>query len=143
MYEHINGLELGADAYFTKPYQPAELIAQINAIFRLAERRTSSQLICGDLVLSPEEKIVMLNGRTLNLTTIEYDLLELFMRNIDKVFGRSTLLRKVWGYDDSVTTRTVDTHIQRLRTKIEADSSNPERILTVRGFGYRLINPEA
>lgn len=142
--DKVTGLELGADAYLTKPFTPSELLAQVRALFRLVEQKedvpeTGTPLVCGPLALWPGQHRVERHGRELELTPKEFALLHLFMRRPGYVFGRETLLREVWGYEYVGDTRTVDVHIQRLRTKIETDSSQPELLHTVRGFGYRLV----
>lgn len=143
LQEKVLGLELGADAYLTKPYNPQELLAQVKALLRLAEQHHSSTLVCGSIELLINENIVRRDGKELILTPTEFDLLSLLMRYQEQVMGRETLLRHVWGYKGNQTnTRTVDTHIQRLRSKIEEDAKNPKLLLTVRGFGYRLVCPD-
>lgn len=138
--EKIVGLDLGADGYMTKPYNPQELLAQVRALLRLANKQTAPQLTCNGLALSLDSGVVTRHGETIQLTGIEFDILSLLMQNPNQVFGRETLLRKVWGYEaEAITSRTVDTHIQRLRAKIEDDPKQPEFLITVRGFGYRMI----
>lgn len=145
--DKVTGLELGADAYLTKPFAPGELLAQVRALFRLIEQKettaeTERPLLCGPLQLWPAQHRVEKAGQPLALTPKEFALLHLFMRRPGYVFGRETLLREVWGYEYLGDSRTVDVHIQRLRAKIEADSSRPELLHTVRGFGYRLVAGE-
>ena len=142
--DKVTGLELGADAYLTKPFEPGELLAQVRALFRLLAKGgqmmdAARPLLCGPLTLWNEQHRVELAGQEIELTPKEFALLELFMRRPGTVFGRETLLREVWGYDYLGDSRTVDVHIQRLRAKIEADSSQPQFLHTVRGFGYRLV----
>lgn len=142
--DKVTGLELGADAYLTKPFEPGELLAQVRALFRLLAQSESvvdaeRPLLCGPLTLWPEQHRVERNGQAIELTPKEFALLHLFMRRPGYVFGRETLLREVWGYEYLGDSRTVDVHIQRLRAKIEADSSQPQFLHTVRGFGYRLV----
>lgn len=142
--DKVMGLELGADAYLTKPFTPGELLAQVRALFRLiGQKETVVQgprpLQCGPLTLYPQQCRVEREGQAVDLTPKEFALLHLFMQRPGYVFGRETLLREVWGYDYLGDSRTVDVHIQRLRAKIEADSSAPELLQTVRGFGYRLV----
>lgn len=142
--DKVLGLELGADAYLTKPFAPGELLAQVRALFRLVgqmegEAGETRPLRCGPLALFPDLCQVQLDGVAVDLTPKEYALLHLFMQRPGYVFGRETLLREVWGYEYLGDSRTVDVHVQRLRTKIEKDSSQPELLLTVRGFGYRLV----
>ncbi len=141
--DKVLGLELGADAYLTKPFAPGELLAQVRALFRLVGQMegdtTETPLRCGPLTLYPHLCRVELEGKEIELTPKEYALLQLFMQRPGYVFGRETLLRQVWGYEYLGDSRTVDVHVQRLRAKIENDSSHPELLLTVRGFGYRLV----
>ena len=142
--DRIVGLELGADAYLTKPFAPSELLAQVRALFRLLAKGglavdAARPLLCGPLTLWSEQHRVELAGQAVELTPKEFALLELFMRRPGTVFGRETLLREVWGYEYLGDSRTVDVHIQRLRAKIEDDSSQPQILHTVRGFGYRLV----
>lgn len=137
--DKVLGLELGADDYMTKPFDSRELTARIKAVLRRLQKNTedASQLVHLDLTVDPENKIVYKNGKHVDLTLKEYELLELFARNPQKVFSREELLQKVWGYDFMGDTRAVDICVTRLRKKIENDSNNPEHILTVYGFGYR------
>lgn len=143
LQEKVAGLDLGADAYLTKPYNPQELLAQVRALLRLFKQTERARLVCGYIELLIEEGIAMKNGAELPLTTIEFEILALLMRHQGQVFGRETLLRNVWGYAaQEVNTRTVDTHIQRLRAKLEENAKEPKLLLTVRGFGYRLVCPD-
>lgn len=139
--DKVTGLELGADVYLTKPFEPSELLAQVRALLRLAGKQEEGErpLSCGPLVLWPAQYRVCLTGTELDLTPTEFALLHLFMRRPGYVFGRETLLREVWGYDFLGDSRTVDVHIQRLRAKIEPQEGSPKLLLTVRGFGYRLV----
>jgi len=139
------GLELGADAYMTKPFEPVTLLAQVKAIFRLIEQQSASDqpgeerpLICGPLHLWEKSRRANLSGQPLDLTPTEFDLLRFLMQQPGRVVGRETLLRQVWGYDYAEDSRTVDVHVQRLRGKIEVDPANPNLLRTVRGFGYCL-----
>lgn len=151
-WEKVTGLELGADVYMTKPFEPGELLAQVKALLRLAKQVRSyvekggdnkdKPLICDPLILYPQQHRILLNDKEVKLSPKEFDLLHFFMQRPGRVFGRQTLLRQVWGYDHPDDSRTVDTHIQRLRAKIEADPTQPQLLQTVRGFGYRLVPPE-
>jgi DNA-binding response OmpR family regulator len=141
--DKVMGLEMGADAYFAKPFDSAELLAQVRAMLRRAKQEQPAgqqPLECGGLQLWENTHVVTLDCVELELTPKEYELLRVFLRRPGVVFGRETLLREVWGYQFTSDTRTVDVHIQRLRAKIEADPAHPRRLCTVRGFGYRLVN---
>lgn len=141
--DKVLGLDLGADAYLGKPFETPELLAQVRALLRRSKGEASSnqpQLKCGDIQLCENTHHVTLKGIDIELTPREYELLRVLIRRPGVVFGRETLLREVWGYEYAGDTRTVDVHVQRLRAKIEDDPSQPRRLCTVRGFGYRLIS---
>lgn len=141
-WEKVMGLELGADAYMTKPFEPGELVAQVKAILRLVTQTngtlTGQPLTCGSLSLWVDQRRVEVEGMTVELTAKEFDLLRFLMQQPGRAFGRQTLLRQVWDYTFPDDSRTVDVHIQRLRAKIEPDPTQPELIRTIRGFGYCL-----
>ncbi|HKV46419.1 MAG TPA: response regulator transcription factor [bacterium] len=140
--ERVVGLELGADDYVTKPFSPRELVARVRAILRRTarevERPGSTPLSIGGLALDPTTHEVRLRERVVDLTTKEFDLLQLLMGHPNRVFTRDFLLEHIWGYDYFGSTRTVDMHISRLREKIEDDPNTPTYITTVRGVGYKL-----
>jgi DNA-binding response OmpR family regulator len=140
--ERVVGLELGADDYVTKPFSPRELVARVRAILRRtareAQRPGAKPVAVGGLVLDPTTHEVRLSGRLIDLTTKEFDLLQLLLSHPNRVFTRDFLLEHIWGYDYFGSTRTVDMHISRLREKIEDDPNNPTFIMTVRGVGYKL-----
>jgi len=138
--DKIVGLELGADDYVTKPFKSRELVARVRAILRLARRSNhqATQLLqFGPLAINLEGRSVTLNGDPVNLTPKEFDLLALLASHPGRVFGRDTLLEKVWGYDYAGESRTVDVHIQRLRQKIEPDPREPHYLVTARNIGYK------
>lgn len=114
----------------------------MRALLRLVRNQeqpdADQPLTCGPLQLWPAQHRVTLHGNELDLTPKEYELLAYFMQNEGRALGRETLLRHVWGYDQPVDSRTVDTHIRRLRAKIETDPVQPQLLQTIRGFGYRL-----
>lgn len=144
--DKVLGLDLGADAYLGKPFETAELLAQVRALLRRSKGEDfadQTHLKCGDIQLCENTHRVTLKGLALDLTPKEYELLRVLIRRPGFVFGRETLLREVWGYQYAGDTRTVDVHVQRLRVKIEDDPVQPRRLCTVRGFGYRLVNPVA
>lgn len=143
LQEKVIGLDLGADAYLTKPYNPQELLAQVRALLRLVKQQERAKVICGSIELLTDDKTVRRNGDEITLTVTEFELLSLLMQRQGQVFGRETLLRAIWGDEGGdVNTRTIDVHIQRLRAKIEKDPKNPELLITIRGFGYRLVCPD-
>ncbi|MDW8325345.1 MAG: response regulator transcription factor [Anaerolineales bacterium] len=147
--DKIKGLELGADAYLVKPFEPRELAAQVQALFRMVEMAGAKSdagaerpLTCGPIELWPEQHRVRVAGVDVELTPKEFELLHFLLRHPGQVLGRETLLREVWGHTFEGDSRTVDVHIQRLRSKIESDPAAPQLIQTVRGFGYRLAAPD-
>jgi DNA-binding response OmpR family regulator len=139
--DKILGLELGADDYVTKPFNPRELVARIKAILRRVDKTGATQaggvITVGDLILDLERHRVEVRGKVVDLTPKEFELLELLMANPGKVFSRDALLSQVWGYDYFGDSKTVDVHIRRLREKIEVDPSSPLNIITVWGIGYK------
>ncbi len=136
--DRIVGLESGADDYVTKPFSSGELMARVRAVLRRAPTRRVERLEAGGMVLDLISRRATLNGQELNLRHKEFNLLAELMRNEGMVLSREFLLERVWGYDYvGDTNRTIDVHIRWLREKIEEDPSNPQRIQTVRGIGYR------
>ncbi len=145
--ERILGLEQGADDYITKPFSLLEVKARVKALFRRAEamghtaRLESGLLEQGGLRIDPIARTVQLDGETVDLAAREFDLLFFFARHPGQVFSRLDLLKQVWGYSHEGYEHTVNTHINRLRGKIEAGPARPEYILTVWGVGYRFAVP--
>ena len=136
--DKVQGLESGADDSVTKPFSSGELLARVRAVLRRAPRRAAEKLESGDLSLDLIRRRATLRGEELTLRHKEFNLLAELMRNQGVVLSRDLLMERVWGYDYSGdTSRTVDVHIRWLREKIEADPSDPRRIQTVRGIGYR------
>ncbi|MBN1965989.1 MAG: response regulator transcription factor [Anaerolineae bacterium] len=137
--DKIVGLESGADDYVVKPFGLGELLARIRAVMRRAPNRHAVQdeLISGNLRLDLTGRHAYLDDTEVKLSHKEYNLLAELMRNKGVVLSRDLLLSKVWGYDYFSDRRTVDVHIRWLRKKVEVDPSNPTRIITVRGIGYR------
>jgi len=145
--DRVLGLELGADDYLTKPFSVLELVARVKALFRrleaLAENNSlasKSAIRSGDLVINPEKREVTLEGRAVNLTAREFDLLLHFARNRGRVYSRLQLLDSVWGYGHDGYEHNVNCHINRLRAKIERNPAQPRYILTVRGVGYKFAD---
>ena len=143
--ERVVGLEIGADDYVTKPFSPRELVARVRAILRRTSAEASpaqaGPLRGGELVLDPTTHEVTLDGRSVDLTAKEFELLRLLLSHPNRVFTRDFLLEHIWGYDYYGSTRTVDMHISRLRDKIEDDPTSPTYIVTVRGVGYKFKAP--
>jgi phosphate regulon transcriptional regulator PhoB len=139
--DRILGLELGADDYVTKPFSPRELSARIRAVLRRAEApdvdRPADIYERGRLRINFGSHEAWLNGKPLELSLREFELLKFFVRNPNRVFDRLAILDLVWGQDTYVEPRTVDVHIRRLRLLVERDPANPELIHTVRGVGYK------
>jgi len=145
--DKVVGLELGADDYLTKPFSLRELLARIGALLRRVEmarqeafnkQETEEQSIdIANLRFDFARHLVTCGETNIELGPMEFELLSFLVKNKGRVFSRDQLLDKVWGYDYSGDTRTVDVHIRWLRQKIETDPANPEHLLTVRGFGYK------
>ncbi len=148
--DKVLGLELGADDYITKPFSVRELVARIKAILRRVEvemeksqeEEVDNLLSFGKLAIDLTKRKVTLNGQTIELTAKEFDLLRLFARNPGRTYSRNDLLDMVWGYQFSGYDHTVNSHINRLRNKIEKDPANPRYIKTVWGVGYRFAEIE-
>jgi len=142
--DKVVGLELGADDYVTKPYSARELIARIRAVLRRgAESDADSQvddavLEAGPVRMDVDRHVVHVDGEPITLPLKEFDLLEYLLRNSGRVLTRGQLIDRVWGADYVGDTKTLDVHVKRLRSKIEADPAKPRHLLTVRGLGYKL-----
>jgi DNA-binding response OmpR family regulator len=135
--EKIIGLDTGADDYVTKPFSPRELRARIRALLRRSEPHAESVFRLGDCEVDFPRAEVRRNGKRTDLTAIELKMLELFVRNEGRVVTRTGVIDEVWGRDTFVTERVVDTHVVKLRRKIERDPSRPSHVVSVRGIGYR------
>jgi len=135
--ERIAGLELGVDDYITKPFSPRELVLRIqNLLRRIRETRTSAVVEVDGFCLNKSNFEITVQGRRLELTTTEFKLLATLVERRGRTLSRETLLQDVWGYENAIDTRTVDTHVRRLREKLGGAAS---RIVTVRGEGYRFL----
>ena len=146
--DRIVGLEMGADDYLTKPFNVRELLARVKALFRRVEALRAKdpamplrEIESGDLVIDPEKRKVTVRGNPVHLTAREFELLQEFARHPGRVYTRGQLLDKVWGYSYQGYEHTVNSHINRLREKIEKNPAKPRYILTVRGVGYRFAEP--
>jgi two-component system phosphate regulon response regulator PhoB len=134
--DRIVGLEFGADDYVTKPFSPREVILRLKAILRRGEaRQDDERLTAGAITIDPARHNVSVEGKRVNLTSIEFKLLCTLIQRRGRVQARDRLLNDVWGYESVIDTRTVDTHVRRLREKLGKAGTAVE---TVRGFGYRL-----
>jgi two-component system alkaline phosphatase synthesis response regulator PhoP len=148
--DKVLGLELGADDYITKPFSIREFLARVKAIFRRLEADAAKasvhgvpqELTFGELVVQFEKRKVTLSGQPVDLTAKEFDLLARFATNPGRVYSRQELLDLVWGYGFDGYDHTVNSHINRLRSKIERNPSEPDYIKTVWGVGYRFVEPE-
>lgn len=146
--DRVVGLEMGADDYLTKPFSVRELVARVKAIFRrvaaLGEANGSAppnRIVIDDLVITVDKRRVELGGRPIELTAKEFDLLVQFASHPGRVYTRAQLLDLVWGYGQDYYQHTVNSHINRLRAKIERDPAEPHYVQTVWGVGYKFYDP--
>ena len=137
--DKIVGLELGADDYITKPFSVRELLARIKAILRRSQSIDSTKVTIGRLTIDFSSFQCEENGEDVKLSHKEIEILSFLSKNKNKVVSRYDLLENVWGYEEQITTRTVDNFIVRLRQKIELNPNQPKIILTVHGAGYKMI----
>ena len=147
--DRVLGLEMGADDYVTKPFSIRELMARVKAIFRRIDELKANQnddqqtlIRAGDLTINPDGRNVDFRGKTVDLTAKEFDLLLFFAQHAGKVFTRAQLLDTVWGYGHDGYEHTVNSHINRLRAKIEEEPTQPRYIMTVWGVGYKFAEME-
>jgi two-component system response regulator RegX3 len=139
----VVGLEVGADDYVTKPYRLRELVARMRAVLRRQPRSGDTVIDSHDVLrvdgieLDPDSHEVRVRGSLVSLPLKEFELLALLMENAGRVLPRATLIDRVWGSDYVGDTKTLDVHVKRLRSKIEDDPSRPQRIVTIRGLGYK------
>src|SRR3989441_2869202 len=147
--DKVLGLEMGADDYITKPFSLRELEARIKSVLRRSRTSSSSDgskdeapIIRGRLRIDPTRREVTIGDRQVDLTPKEFDLLRLFAANPGRVFPRKYLLEKIWDYSYEGYDRTIDSHINRLRAKIEENPDNPQLVLTVWGIGYKFTDAE-
>ena len=147
--DRVLGLELGADDYIAKPFSIPELIARVNALFRRVDamhRETDGAMLplrFDAMEIDPEKRAVRLDGKPLQLTTKEFGLLLEFARHPGRVYSRAQLLDRVWGHGHEGYEHTVNSHINRLRAKLEPDPANPRYILTAWGVGYKFVDSPA
>ncbi len=147
--DRVVGLEVGADDYVTKPFSVLELKARVRAILRRAQlpdisaNKTPPPIEVGNLIIDPATRHATISGEAVELTAKEFDLLLYFANNPGRVFRRTELLDRVWGYGHAGYEHTVNSHINRLRAKIENDPAHPDFIVTVWGVGYKMHSPRA
>ena len=147
--DKISGLMLGADDYITKPFSPTELLARVDSLYRRvemhsakSEQERSDDITLGEFTLNLRRRTLLKNGVNIELTQVEFQMIEYFFTNPDVALDRTDILNKVWGTNYFGEEKIVDVNIRRLRMKIEDDPSSPKWLLTARGLGYRLKKEE-
>jgi len=141
--DKVNGLMLGADDYITKPFSPSELTARVDAIYRRvsmsAPQKPANEIMSGPFSLNIKSRVITKNGEPLDLTQVEFQIMEMFMKNPETALERGQILDAVWGENYVGDVKIVDVNIRRLRMKIEEEPSNPKHITTMWGLGYKWI----
>ena len=141
--DKISGLMLGADDYITKPFSPTELLARVDSLYRRVEMHTPKaaapvdDITLGEFVLNLRRRTLLKNGRNIELTQVEFQMIEYFFNNPDTALDRTDILEKVWGSNYFGEEKIVDVNIRRLRMKVEDDPSQPRHLVTVWGMGYK------
>ncbi len=142
--DKVGGLVMGADDYVTKPFSPSELMARVDALYRRVENSLQKEevnyldrIVSGDFVLNLRSRTLSMKGEPVELTQVEFQIMEYFLTNPGKALGRSSILDRVWGADYVGEEKIVDVNIRRLRMKLEKDPSEPQHIVTVWGMGYK------
>jgi DNA-binding response OmpR family regulator len=140
--DKVLGLEFGADDYITKPFSLRELLARVKAVLRRTPADTAKNavsVVLGALTLNFDSYTALKKGKPVELTSKEFDILRFLWTHQQQVISRDDLLKHVWGYDESISSRTVDNFIVKLRKNVEKDPSKPKHIITIHGTGYKLI----
>lgn len=139
--DKVIGLELGADDYVTKPFSTAELMARVRAVLRrgsaMEEELAPGTLSAGDVRIDIDRHVVTVAGTAVRLPLKEFALLELLVRNAGRVLTRGQLIDRIWGIEHLNNSKTLDVHVKRLRSRIEKDPANPQKLVTIRGVGYK------
>ena len=140
--DKVSGLMIGADDYVTKPFSPSELLARVDAIYRrvtMTEKKTEeiNDIVSGPFVLNQKSRTITKNGEPIDLTQVEYQIMEYFLGNQNTALDRTSILNHIWGEGYFGDDKIVDVNIRRLRMKIEDEPSNPKFILTIWGYGYK------
>lgn len=140
--DKVNGLMIGADDYITKPFAPSELTARVDAIYRrvcmsFMKNEKATVLESGPFVLNLKSRIITKNGELIDLTQVEYQILEYFLNNKNTALDRASILTHIWGESYYGDDKIVDVNIRRIRMKIEDEPSNPKYIITIWGYGYK------
>ena len=142
--DKINGLMIGADDYITKPFSPTELLARVDSLYRRVEMQApksapapNDEIVLGEFTLNLRRRTLLKNGQNIELTQVEFQMIEYFFNNPDVALDRTDILSKVWGTNYFGEEKIVDVNVRRLRMKVEDDPSQPQRLITVWGMGYK------
>ena len=142
--DKISGLMIGADDYITKPFSPTELLARVDSLYRRVEMQTpksvsmqNDEITLGEFTLNLRRRTLLKNGKNIELTQVEFQMIEYFFNNPDLALDRTDILSKVWGTNYFGEEKIVDVNVRRLRMKVEDDPSQPQRLITVWGMGYK------
>ncbi len=137
--DKVLALEAGADDYIVKPFATRELIARVRALLRRSRSSAGPVIRFGNVEVDRHRRTVTCHGQEVNMTPCEYRLLLFFLSNVDLALTRQMLLQSVWGYSEDASSRTLDAHVSKLRSKCEADPNNPRHFVTIHGVGYRFL----